>query len=171
MQPGAKLFSPADPDLAVSTHSCPTAGPLLSSLEYFLQFPEACPTLSAMKQPLALLLYEKLLPGGQLVNRLQDLGYRVQPVPAPADLVPTAEREKPLVAFVDLEPRFEKTCEAIAALRRNSATSHLPVIAFTAPQREEAQESARRAGATLVVNDAALLLHLSQFLDQALQVD
>lgn len=124
-----------------------------------------------MKQPLALLLYEKLLPGGQLVNRLQDLGYRVQPVPAPADLVPTAEREKPLVAFVDLEPRFEKTCEAIAALRRNSATSHLPIIAFTAPQSEEAQESARRAGATLVVNDAALLLHLSQFLDQALQVE
>jgi CheY-like chemotaxis protein len=92
-------------------------------------------------------------------------------VPAPADLVPTAEREKPLVAFVDLEPRFEKICEAIAALRRNVATSHLPVIAFTAPQSEEAQESARRAGATLVVADAALLVHLPQFLDQALQVD
>ena len=137
----------------------------------FLQFQEVYPTLPAMKQPLALLLYEKLLPGGQLVNRLQDLGYRVQPVPAPADLAPTAEREKPLVAFVDLEPRFEKTCEAISALRRNSATSHLPVIAFAAAQSEEAQEAARRAGATLVVADAALLVHLGQFLDQALQVD
>ena len=124
-----------------------------------------------MKQPLALLLYEKLLPGGQLVNRLQDLGYRVQPVPAPGDLVPTAERETPLVAFVDLEPRFEKTCEAISALRQNSATSHVPVIAFAAQQNEEAHESARRAGATLVVNDTALLLHLAQFLDQALQLD
>src|SRR5215510_1797873 len=101
---------------------------------------------SAMKQPLALLLYEKLLPGGQLVNRLQDLGYRVQPVPAAADLAPTAEREKPLVAFVDLEPRFERTCEAISNLRRNPATSHLPVIGFAAQQNEEAQESARRAG-------------------------
>jgi CheY-like chemotaxis protein len=124
-----------------------------------------------MKQPLALLLYEKLLPGGQLINRLQDLGYRVQPVPAPGDLVPTAEREKPLVAFVDLEPRYEKTCEAITALRQNSATSHIPVVAFAAVQSAEAQESARRAGATLVVNDAALLVHLDQFLDQALQVD
>src|SRR5262245_10886891 len=124
-----------------------------------------------MKQPLALLLYEKLLPGGQLVNRLQDLGYRVQPVPAPGDLVPTAEREKPLLAFVDLEPRFEKTCEAIIALRQNSATGLIPVIAFAAPQSTDAQESARKAGATLVVNDAALLVHLGQFLDQALQVD
>lgn len=124
-----------------------------------------------MKQPLALLVYEKLLPGGQLVNRLQDLGYRVQPVPAPGDLVPTAEREKPIVAFVDLEPRYQKICEAIVELRRNSATSHIPVIAFAAPQSTEAQESARNAGAKLVVNDAALLLHLGQFLDQALQVD
>jgi CheY-like chemotaxis protein len=137
----------------------------------FLQFQEAYPTLAAMKQPLALLLYEKLLPGGQLVNRLQDLGYRVQPVPAPGDLVPTAEREKPLVAFVDLEPHYEKICQSIAALRENSATSHIPVIAFAAQQNGEAHESARRAGAKLVVNDTALLLHLSQFLDQALQVD
>ena len=124
-----------------------------------------------MKQPLALLLYEKLLPGGQLVNRLQDLGYRVQPVPEPADLAPAAEREKPLVVFVDLEPRHEKTCSAISSLRQNSATNHVPIIAFATPQNAEAQESARRAGATLVVNDAALLLHLGQFLDQALQVD
>ena len=124
-----------------------------------------------MKQPLALLLYEKLLPGGQLVHRLQDLGYRVQPVPAPSDLVSTAEREKPLLAFVDLEPRYQKTCEAISALRQNAATAHIPVIAFAAPQSEEAQEAARRAGATLVVADAALLVHLGQFLDQALQVD
>ena len=29
-----------------------------------------------MTRPLALFVYEKLLPGGPLVNRLQDLGYR-----------------------------------------------------------------------------------------------
>ena len=33
-----------------------------------------------MTQPLALVVYEKLLPGTQLVNRLQDLHYRVQAV-------------------------------------------------------------------------------------------
>ena len=124
-----------------------------------------------MKQPLALLLYEKLLPGGQLVNRLQDLGYRVQPVPSPEDLLPTAERDKPLLAFIDLEPRYEKLCEAISALRQNSTTAHIPVIAFAAVQNTPAHDCARRAGATLVVNDAALLVHLGQFLDQALAVD
>ena len=124
-----------------------------------------------MKQPLALLLYEKLLPGGQLVNRLQDLGYRVQPVPAPGDLVPAAERERPMLAFVDLEPRFETICEAISALRQNEVTAHIPVIAFATQQNLPAQETARNAGATLVVNDSALLLHLGQFLEQALHVD
>ena len=124
-----------------------------------------------MKRPLALLLYEKLLPGGQLVNRLQDLGYRVQPVPGPADLVATAERETPLLVFIDLEPRFERTCDAIKSLRLTPATSHIPIIAFAAQQNADAQESARKAGSTLVVNDSALLLHLGQFLDQALQVD
>jgi CheY-like chemotaxis protein len=124
-----------------------------------------------MKQPLALLLYEKLLPAGQLVNRLQDLGYRVHPVPAPDDLQSTAEREMPMLAFVDLEPRFESMCGAIAALRRSGNTAHVPVIAFANQQNEAAHEKARIAGATLVVNDAALLAHLNQFLDQALRVD
>jgi CheY-like chemotaxis protein len=122
-------------------------------------------------QPLALLLYEKLLPGGQLINRLQDIGYRVQPVPVPADLVGTAEREKPLLAFVDLEPRFEKTCDAIASLRRNPATAHVPVIAFATAQNTDAQELARKRGATVVVPDTVLLQHLSQFMDQALTID
>ena len=39
---------------------------------------------SCMTQPLALVLYEKLLPGSQLVNRLQDLNYRVQTIADPA---------------------------------------------------------------------------------------
>jgi CheY-like chemotaxis protein len=124
-----------------------------------------------MKQPLALLLYEKLLPGGQLVNKLQDLGYRVQPVPDPADLVSAAERDKPLVVFVDIEPHHGKTCAAISALRHRAATGHVPVIAFASAHNAAAHEAARHAGATLVVNDAAVLVHLNQFLDQALQVD
>jgi hypothetical protein len=33
------------------------------------------------------------------------------------------------------------------------------------------QAAARAAGATLVVTDAAILTHLPQFLDQALQVE
>ena len=124
-----------------------------------------------MTKPLALLMYEKLLPGGQLLNKLQDLGYRVQPVPDAADLVATAERETPLLAFTDVEPNYEKICAAITTLRLHELTAHLPVIAFASAHNQAAQDAARAAGATLVVNDTAILLHLSQFLDQALQVD
>ena len=124
-----------------------------------------------MKQPLALLLYEKLLPGSQLVHRLQDLSYRVQTVLAPAELAPTAERDKPLVVFVDLEPNVAGICEAIVALRQNEATRHVPVIAFASGENTPAHQAAGRAGATLVVNDHALLLHLRQFLDRALEVE
>src|SRR5882672_9380576 len=81
----------------------------------FLQFDGTCPNLqsSVMKRPLTLCLYEKLLPGGQLVNRLQDLGYRVQSLSDPKSLVEHAEREKPLVVIADLEPRQNQVCEAI----------------------------------------------------------
>ena len=40
-----------------------------------------------MIQPLALVFYERLLPGSQVVNRLQDMRYRVQVVGDPAGLV------------------------------------------------------------------------------------
>ena len=125
----------------------------------------------AMNQPLALLVYEKLLPGGQIANKLRDLGYRVVPVPDPGDLVGTAGREKPLVVVMDLEPHHEKGAAAIAALRALESTAHIPVLAFAAAQNEAAQAQARAAGATLTTNDSSILAHLDQFLDQALRVD
>jgi CheY-like chemotaxis protein len=124
-----------------------------------------------MTRPLTLCLYEKLLPGGQLVNRLQDLGYRVQSLSDPASLVEHAEREKPLVVIADLEPRQNQVCEAIAKLKQHGSTGHIPVIAFSSAHKTAVQEAARSAGATLVVNDTAILAHLDQFLQQALQVD
>jgi CheY-like chemotaxis protein len=124
-----------------------------------------------MTQPLALFLYEKLLPGGQLVNRLQDLGYRVQSISKPASLVEFAERDKPLLILADLEPHQAEVCAAIARLKENSNTSHIPVIAVSSGNNTAGQTAARDAGATLAVSDTAILAHLSQFLDQALQVD
>jgi CheY-like chemotaxis protein len=124
-----------------------------------------------MTQPLTLCVYERLLPGGQLVNRLQDMGYRVQAIADPATLVEQAEREKPLLIMADLEPRQQQVCEAISSLKKNSATSHIPIIAFAPARNAAVQDTARTAGATLVVNDSAILVHLNQFLEQALQVD
>jgi CheY-like chemotaxis protein len=124
-----------------------------------------------MTRPLALFVFERVLPGGQLVNRLQDLGYRVQSLSAPATLVEQAEQEKPLLVLVDLEPDEQAVCTAIEHLKKNSATAHIPVIAFAPAAQAGLQEAARAAGATLVVQDTAILAHLNQFLEQALQVE
>ena len=124
-----------------------------------------------MTQPLILCLYERLLPAGQLVNRLQDLGYRVQSIGDAGTLMEQAEHEKPLLVMADLEPPQKQVCAAIAHLKKNSATAHIPIIAFASGRNPSIQEEARTAGATLVVNDSAILVHLDQFLEQALQVD
>ncbi len=124
-----------------------------------------------MTQPLALVLYEKLLPGSQVVNRLQDLNYRVDTVSDPAMLVECAEQGKPMLVLVDLDSSRNDVCSAIARLKENPGTNHLPVIAFGAEQAAAAQSAAKAAGATLVVTEAVVLNHLRQVLDQALQVE
>ena len=124
-----------------------------------------------MTQPLALVLYEKLLPGTQLVNRLQDIGYRVHPVTTAEGVVACAEQVKPMLVLADLYCTRGSVVDTIAQLRKNTATTHLPVIAFADEKETALQEAARNAGATLVVNDAALLTHLQPFLEQALRLD
>ena len=123
-----------------------------------------------MTQPLALVFYEKLLPGTQLVNRLQDLGYRVVTV-AGDSLVNSALQEKPLLVLTDLAARRVNVIEVISQLRQNPETNHLPVIGFAGEKDIALQSSALNAGATLVVNDSAIITHLEQFLEQALRLD
>jgi CheY-like chemotaxis protein len=124
-----------------------------------------------MTQPLALVLYERLLPGTQLVNRLQDLNYRVQTLGDADRLVDSAEQAKPMLVLAELESPRKNACEAIAQLKQNPATQHLPVIAFARENAPDLQAAARAAGVTFLVTEAALLTHLPQFLDQALQVE
>jgi CheY-like chemotaxis protein len=124
-----------------------------------------------MTLPLALVVYEKLLPGSQILNRLQDLNYRVQAISDAESLVECAEQDKPLVVLADVGSNHQHVCAAISRLRHNPATEHLPVIAFGAENTPEVQAAAREAGATLVAGESAILNHLPQFLDQALQLD
>jgi CheY-like chemotaxis protein len=56
-------------------------------------------------------------------------------------------------------------------LRQHEATAHIPVIAFSSANNLGLQDAARAAGATLVVHDTGILVHLEQLLQQALQVD
>jgi PleD family two-component response regulator len=124
-----------------------------------------------MTQPLALILYEKLLPGTQIVNRLQDQGYRVQVLAEASRLVECAEQARPLLVLADLQSTRGDVCAMLTRLRQNAATQHLPVIAFSAETGAELQAAAQAAGATLVVGETAILNHLPQILDQALQVE
>ena len=119
-----------------------------------------------MTQPLALLLYEKLLPGTQLVNRLQDLGWRVHTLHDAAAITRAAEEQKPVIVFADLTATRGPVGDGIRHLRQNRNTAHIPVIAFATD--EALHQSAVDAGATLVVSDTAVLQHLNQFIDQAL---
>ena len=124
-----------------------------------------------MTQPLALVLYEKLLPGSQLVNRLQDLNYRVQAITDASRLVECAEQAKPMLVLADLASTHSDVCAALARLKQYASTKHLPVIAFSDQGAVELQAAAHTAGATLVVSEAAILNQLPQILDQALQVE
>ena len=124
-----------------------------------------------MTQPLALVLYEKLLPGSQLVNRLQDLNYRVQTIGDAGRLVECAEQAKPMLVLADLESPRNDVCAAIARLRQHEATQHLPVIAFSGEESGELRAAAKTAGATLIVSEAAILNHLPQMLEQALHIE
>jgi CheY-like chemotaxis protein len=124
-----------------------------------------------MTQPLALVLYERILPGSQVVNRLQDLNYRVQTLTDARLLTQCAEQAKPLVVLADLEPGHGEVVSSIKQLLQNPATKHLPVIGFGAERASEVQTAAQEAGVRLLVGDTAILNHLPECLDQAMQLD
>jgi len=124
-----------------------------------------------MTEPLALVFYERLLPGTQLINRLQDLRYRVNTV-AEADALPAAaEQTPPMVLLADLGAARGDVHRAISEIKAGAATSHVPVIGFAKTDDEAVQTAARAAGVTLVVRDQALLEHLPHWLDQVLRVE
>jgi len=60
---------------------------------------------------------------------------------------------------------------AIGRLKQNPATKHLPVVAFGADKSPDLQAAAQAAGAALVTGEAAILNHLPEILDQALQME
>ena len=123
-----------------------------------------------MTEPLAMVFYERLMPGSQLVNRLQDLNYRVLAVNNAALLVAAAKRETPLLLFIDLATPGD-VCGAIARLKSEPATSHLPVIAFAPDSEPALLDAAQKAGANFAVTETAIISHLPQLLEQALHLD
>ena len=124
-----------------------------------------------MTKPLALVFYENLLPGSQLINRLADLGYRVLSFHDGYLLLDQSEREKPLVVLVDLTSKRTDVCGEIKKLRANLTTMHIPVLAFTSEKNVTLQQAAREAGATLVASDSGILDQLPHLLKQVLEIE
>jgi CheY-like chemotaxis protein len=118
-----------------------------------------------MTQPLAIVFYEKLLPGSQLVNRLHDLNYRVQAINDPAALQASIQREMPMLLLADLTSRAD-IAQVIANLKAEPATAHIPVIAFAEEKSLDRLAAAQKAGAALAVSDVALTSYLPQLLNR-----
>ena len=123
-----------------------------------------------MTKPLAIIHYERLMPGSQLVNRLQDLGYRVHTVTEAGQLPEMARREKPMIAILDLMTKGD-ICAVIQEIKADKEMGHLPVIGFAAAKEQRLHTEATRSGATLVASDDALLPQLPDLLEHALRID
>jgi CheY-like chemotaxis protein len=123
-----------------------------------------------MSEPLAVVYYSSLIPGSRLVSRLVDLGYRVHPLTALADLPTVCEREKPIVALVEISAAADGRRE-VKALRANPATTHIPVLAFCGPHDKAFAAAAQEAGISLLASSASALEQLPMLLDQALEVN
>jgi PleD family two-component response regulator len=124
-----------------------------------------------MTKPLAIIHYERLMPGSQLVNRLQDLGYRVLTVTEAGQLVATTRKEKPMVAILDLGTKKADICAIIQEIKTDKETEHVPVIGFAAAKDQKLHAEATRCGAALVAFDDALLPQLPHLLEHALRID
>jgi len=125
-----------------------------------------------MTKPLALIFYEQLLPGSQIANRLQDLGYRVKSIAQGELLIEEMHREKPLLVVLDLSSHLgEGICPIIKQAKRTDGINHIPVLAFARRDQTDLQRLATSAGATLVAFEDGILRQLPQLLDQLLQVD
>ena len=124
-----------------------------------------------MTKPLALVLYEQLLPGTQLINRLQDFGYRVQGTSAPHELVALARIERPLFILADLRFAMANVCDTLRELKADETTQYISVIAIADPADARSQTAALEAGAAVVAGSDGILDQLEALLDQALHLE
>jgi CheY-like chemotaxis protein len=123
-----------------------------------------------MTQPLAIVFYERLMPGSQLVNRLQDLNYRVLAVNNAAALAATVKREMPLLLVADFSARGDIRT-AVEKVKAEASTTHVPVIVFAPDTEPGLLAAAQQAGADFTLAESGIAAHFAQLLDQALHVE
>lgn len=124
-----------------------------------------------MTKPLAVVFYERLLPGSRVSNRLADLGWRVSEAKAASEIVHLVRTERALVVVAELEIRSGDLCPVIAELKASKETEHVPVLGYGNPDNRRLSEAALAAGARLVVAEAGVCDQLPQLLDHVLAVE
>ena len=124
-----------------------------------------------MTQPLALIFYEQLLPGSQLVHRMQDLGYRVQTVLDVGQFAAVVIRDKPMVIVADLRVRKGNILEEVKAVKANGETNHIPVLGMAGDPDPKLLAAAQAAGVALVAHVSSIGGQLPQLLEHVLRVE
>src|SRR2546426_12743077 len=120
-----------------------------------------------MTRPVALMFYERLLPGPQLGQRLEDLGYDVRTFSQAEPLLSYLKSSAPFVLLIDLELQRADATDLIRSIRQIDLCCQVPILAFC-PKTDNVQSAATNAGATIITRDSALLAHLPQLLEQVL---
>ena len=102
------------------------------------------------------------------MNRLQDLNYLVRAVNDLASFQESARGRRTVAGdsrFGGRRRRLPRHCR----VESDAATQHIPIIAFAGERAAKLQAAAQKAGAKLVVGEAAIADYLPQLLNQALQ--
>ena len=131
----------------------------------------ASPNLSVVTRPLAIVFYEKLLPGTQVVNRLTDLGYRVTATQTAVDVPRLVRENRPMVVIADLALRHGDFCGIIGQLQASPDLAHVPVLGYCDSKNRKLVDAALEAGAKLVAAEQGIPDQLAQLLDHVLAVE
>ncbi len=124
-----------------------------------------------MTKPLAIVFYEKLLPGSRIGHQLADLGWRVLEVKLASDLLPQVRSQRPVLIVAEVALRTGDLLPVIAELKRLPETSHVPILGYGDPKNQKLVDAALLAGVRLMAAEAGLFDQLPQLLEHVLAVD
>jgi len=127
--------------------------------------------LRPVTKPLAIVFYERLMPGSRIATKLADLGWRVTEAKSASEIVSLVRQEHPLLVVAELAAKRGDLCAVIAELKRTPETEHVPVLGFIDLKNQELADAALAAGAKLVVGEVGIIDQLPQLLDHVLAVE
>ncbi len=122
-------------------------------------------------KPLAIVFYERLLPGSRIGHQLADLGWRVSEVKQASELVAQVRVQKPVVVVAELALRTGDLCPVIIEMKQDPEISHVPVLGYADPANRKLAEAAVKAGVGLVAAETGILDQFPELLDHVLAVE